>query len=82
MIVPTLEGIQSVDSGRVELEDANVNRDALDSHKHPSDAGGSGIMPLNGEDNAAILALSHDISKSLQDDFKFEDLEISRGWGD
>ncbi|KLO14264.1 hypothetical protein SCHPADRAFT_939677 [Schizopora paradoxa] len=86
---PTLEGIQSVDSGRAifHVGDTSVNTDDEIPATADTDAAAQpdkvNVDALNDEDDAAIRALSEEISTSLSEDFKFQDVgSIARGWGD
>ncbi|KAH8119145.1 hypothetical protein DFH11DRAFT_1540006 [Phellopilus nigrolimitatus] len=82
---PTLEGIQSVDSGRGDFDSAEshllARNEVLDSLPGVSDIDRPDVTPLSDEDNAAIKAVSNDLSATLRD--TFEDVgTLTRSWGD
>ncbi|THH10659.1 hypothetical protein EW145_g1171 [Phellinidium pouzarii] len=81
---PTLEGIQSVDSGRGDFNVSGYTALGQDEElKSPSGSGveGHGVTPLSNETNVVYKAISNEISASLKD--HFEDVgTLTRSWGD
>ncbi|OCB87401.1 hypothetical protein A7U60_g5541 [Sanghuangporus baumii] len=82
--VPTLEGIQSVDSGR---EDLGADQQVFKADEQPAATPGSAdidrpqVTPLSNEESAQIKDLSKQLSPVLKDDF--EDIgALTRSWGD
>jgi len=82
---PALEGIQSVDSGRAifHVGDTSVNTEDEIAVSANVDSDRPIVEALNDEEDAAIRALSQELSTSLSEDFNFQDVgSIARGWGD
>lgn len=84
--MPTLEGIQSVDSGRGDFytsehllhpksDEENAVASGSNNAKRPQ------VAPLSNEENAEIKAISKQLSPWLKDEF--EDVgTLTRSWGD